>query len=79
MTKGEAGLVVPALILNLADPESLVLRNAAETLGLYQAEAKATVPRLLELRHANNGLERYYVGKALEQIEPKAAAKVGIE
>ncbi len=75
----QAEIVIPALIHALSDSDCWVRRNAAESLGLYQARAKTAVPWLLALCNATNAVERYCARTALKQIDPEAAQKAGID
>jgi HEAT repeat protein len=68
---GEAELIVPALANALDDPDSWVRQRAAEALGLYGGQAKSALPRLLERQKSATGGERYYLDKALKQIDPR--------
>ena len=77
--KGEARSVVPGLIQALDDPDAWVRGNAAEALGTYGAAAKAALPRLTERQASATGVERYCLGKALGQIDPKNAGKTGMD
>jgi HEAT repeat protein len=71
--------VVPILISTLNDPDELVRAQAANALAVYGPKASAAVPRLKELFKANGGVDKYCSGRALTQIDPAAAAELGLK
>lgn len=71
-------LAVPALIHGLADPEPQVRALSAESLGSYGTNAEATVPALVNLWKDTNTDVWENTADALLDIDPQAAAKLGI-
>jgi HEAT repeat protein len=66
---------VPDLIEALADPEPGVRDAVAASLGALGRTAKLAVPFLAEALHDPNRFVRQAAARALEQIDPAAAAK----
>ena len=75
----EAKSMVPALLEALREQDSVAQDFVAEALGHIGAEARAAIPALVEaLRPPNTSLAAR-AGEALKRIDPKAAAKAGVE
>jgi hypothetical protein len=76
----ESNTIMPELIKSLGDPA--VNRFAVFTLGNLGPHGKSVVPRLLELRQSVRPQSNWMIpqiDKALQKIDPEAAANAGIE
>lgn len=77
--KPDPARTVPILMAALDDSDALVRASAANALAVYGARASAAVPQLAELFQTKDGVEKYCFARALTQIDPEAAAKLGVE
>jgi HEAT repeat protein len=79
----QSELVVPVLLKSLSDPDRTVWWYAVQSLGNFGPQAKAAVPRLIELRQSLTGNRdlwlREKIERTLHKIDPIAAANAGIE
>jgi HEAT repeats len=77
--QADPGLVVPALIKCLGDPNWTVRMDASESLGQMGSDAQAAVPALLVLLKDTNPNVRAEAEQALKTIDPEAAAQAGVK
>ena len=73
--KGEAAVIVPALIDALKDEDTYVRRDAARALGSFGEEAKSAIPALQAGRNDREPSVRTASSKALSRIDPTLSAK----
>ncbi|MDB6065891.1 MAG: putative lyase [Pedosphaera sp.] len=71
----EPELVVPALITCLSDQDEILQSLSAEALGQFGPDAKPAVPALLKLVVETKGGLRLGGLRALNKVDPEAAAK----
>jgi hypothetical protein len=70
-------VAVPLFSDLLDDPDRWVQVTAADGLGRYGAQAKASVPALSKALSSTDPLIRTHVADALKAIDPRTAAKAG--
>jgi HEAT repeat protein len=73
--KGEAAVVVPALVKSLKDDNAFVRRDAAQALGGMGRDAQPAVPGLLALLQDKNANVRRVAARAVKQIDPGRSMK----
>ena len=77
--QADPGLVVPALIKCLQDPDQHVQTYAELTLHDMGSDAKSGVPALVDLLNDPDVSVRQQAKQALKAIGPEAAAKAGVQ
>jgi len=76
--KSDPGLVVPALIKTLHDPDRYVRGNSAASLGQFGPQARAAIPDLLKALDDPEPYVRDQAASAIKSIDP-AAAKTSVK
>jgi len=71
--KSDPGLVVPALIGTLHDPDTYARGNSAYSLGQFGPQARAAIPELLKALDDSEPYVRDQAARAIKSIDPAAA------
>jgi HEAT repeat protein len=75
----EAGLAVPAPAESVQSTNALVASTAARSLGTFRDQARSSIAALRKALEHKDGAVRREVLNALKQIEPQAAAGMGVK
>ena len=78
IAENDPNLLVPMYATRLEDPDRYARQNAADRLGRFGSDARASVPALLAALNDPSGRVRCAAAAALKLTDPDAAAKAGV-